>query len=801
MKHFHTTYFAAISKLVLAVVILMAFTRAYSAPEVMQLKYLGSYQTGKFNVSAAEIAAYEPTSHRVYISGATEAKVWIVDISNPAAPVKVGICDCSTLGGSVNSVAVYGNVVAIAVEGFVKTDAGKVALFDLNGNFIKAVTVGALPDMLTFTHDGKFVLTCNEGEPNDSYTIDPEGSVSIVDMRNGAQNATVQTAEFKAYIGTENFLRSQGIRIFGPNANAAQDFEPEYLAVSDDNTRAYVTLQENNAIACIDIPNASVIWVKALGTKDHMLAGNELDASDKDSKINIQNWPVYGLYLPDAIAQFKHNGRNYFVTANEGDSRDYSGFSEEARVSDLTLDPVSFPNASTLQKNANLGRLKVTKTLGDANKDGKYEALYSYGARSFSIWDDNGNLIFDSGSDFEKITAQLLPTAFNNNNSENAFDGRSDDKGPEPEGVTVASIQGHRYAFICFERIGGVMVYNIDSPTAPYYVTYINHRNFSAPFPGSPSPAQLTAIGDLGPESLIVVDKSQSPNGYNLCIVANEVSGSLSIFQIITQPQVNLQNITVCSGTPSPIVNANKVADYIYYGSGNYTYNWHPSGILNLTMPWKPIWTNPNFTQNFSLTVTDNETGLTSSGAMTVTVNQGPNFTLPVLINIPKNSSVNLASQISNVTGVAPFSYSWMQENMMLQDPTNVIPPVGLTKFYATVMDAQSCTSMTKRVVTYVSVLKDIAQNDLILSDNANGVLYANPVPVNDFMNVFADFTIADGLTLKVLDLNGKVVLNKNYPGAKSINENVGMSSLPAGSYILSIESSTDKVSKKFIKN
>jgi len=132
-----------------------------------------------------------------------------------------------------------------------------------------------------------------------------------------------------------------------------------------------------------------------------------------------------------------------------------------------------FPNAATLQEGENLGRLNVSTIDGDTDGDGDYDALYAYGGRSFSIRSANGDLVFDSGSRLENITARLLPEAFNSDNAENdSLDSRSDNKGPEPEGVTVGRVDGRTYAFVGLERIGGVAVFDVSQPQAPFFVQY-----------------------------------------------------------------------------------------------------------------------------------------------------------------------------------------------------------------------------------------------------------------------------------------------------------------------------------------
>ncbi len=521
------------NRTLIAVALGLALNTGANAAPTISLEKIGQHQTGVFAQGAAEIVTYDANTKRVFKVNAQAATVDVLDLSNPASPNKVATIDAAALGGSANSVAVNKGVVAVAIEAVNKQDPGVVAFYDASTlTLLNSVTVGALPDMVTFTPNGRFVLVANEGEPNDDYTVDPEGSVSVIDIRAGVKNATVATADFKAFNGTEAALRAKGVRVFGPGATVAQDLEPEYITVSNDSRYAWVSLQEANAFALIDVKFAKVLEIQPLGFKDHSVAGNELDASDKDGAINIANWPVKGMYMPDTIASYNYRGDTFIVAANEGDSRDYNGFSEEARVKDLTLDPSVFPNAAVLQQDANIGRLKTTLANGDTDGDGDVDEIYSYGARSFSIRNSRGELVFDSGSDIEKITAKLLPSNFNSTHDENGtFDNRSDDKGPEPEGVALGSIRNRVFAFIGLERVGGIMIYDVTDPYNVSYVDYVNNRDFSvsAELPdGSANPA----AGDLGPEGLAFIPANQSPNNTPLLVVGNEVSGTTTVYQI-----------------------------------------------------------------------------------------------------------------------------------------------------------------------------------------------------------------------------------------------------------------------------
>jgi hypothetical protein len=417
-------------------------------------------------------------------------------------------------------------VVAVAIQNVVKTAPGVVALYDAATlQLISSVSVGALPDMLTFDERGKTLLVANEGEPDDNYLVDPEGSVSIIDVTD-VTAPTVRTAAFTPFNGQEASLRARGVRIYGPNASAAQDLEPEYIAVSEDGRTAWVTLQENNAIAIVDIASASVTSIAPLGYKDHRLPGNALDASDRDGPANgpairIRNWPVFGMYQPDAIASYRAGGQTFLVTANEGDARDWQGtpgFTEESRVSALPLNPAIFSSDACdgpCSANSRLGRLTVTRTLGLNAATGQYDSLFVLGARSFSIWSASGTLVWDSGEQFERRTTALPNVNFNASNSGNSLDDRSDNKGPEPEGVVTARFGQRTFAFVGLERVGGIMVSDVTNPFAPHFVTYANTRQGAA--------------GDLGPEGLEFVPAARSPNGRALLIVGHEVSGSAGV--------------------------------------------------------------------------------------------------------------------------------------------------------------------------------------------------------------------------------------------------------------------------------
>jgi hypothetical protein len=493
-------------------------------PITLELSKLGGFthQGGK---ESAEITAYDAASKKLFVVNGALASLDVLDLTNPAQPTLLKTITMSSLwdgAGAANSVAIHQGMVALAVQALDKTQPGRLIVLRASDYAVLGTAVvGALPDMVTFTPDGKTLLLANEGEPN-SYgqpdSVDPEGSISVVDVSGlslASSNVvlTAKTADFKSFNDQKDALIASGVRIFGPGATVAQDIEPEYITVLADGKTAYVTLQENNAMAIVDIATAKVTAIKPFGYKDHSLAGNGLDASDRDSAINIKTWPVLGMYLPDAIASYSVAGQTYLITANEGDARaDWPGYTEEASVKDLPLSPALLP----FKTDAQLGRLNVTTSQGAVS--GVYEKLYSYGTRSFSIWNAQGQQVFDSGDQLEQLTKDLPQVKFNASHENNTQDNRSDNKGPEPEGVIVAQFGQKHYAFIGLERVGGVMVYDVSNPARPVYETYINTRNGDR--------------GDLGPEGMHFVPADKSPNGKPLLVVGNEVSGTTVIYQI-----------------------------------------------------------------------------------------------------------------------------------------------------------------------------------------------------------------------------------------------------------------------------
>lgn len=498
--------------------------KAPVATKEIELSHVTSYEP-VVGSSTCEIVIFDSATKRLFSISAIQDRLDISDFSNPANITLIKSIDMSTYGG-ITSVAVKNGIVATASPNANEQLDGSVVFFNTNGDFQKQVTVGALPDMVTFSPDGSKVMTANEGQPNDAYTVDPEGSVSVIDISSGITNLTqanVTTVSFAGFNSQETALIASGVRKLKAASTLAQDFEPEYITISADSKTAWVTLQENNAIAVIDLTNNTAISVWSCGTKDFTAMGNGFDASDNNGVILNSNWPVKSFFLADGIANYTVNGTTYLVTANEGDEKEYSGLNERTTVGAVKLDSVKFPQAPMLQQAHNLGRLRITNLQGDIDTDGDFDELYMVGARSFSIFNASNNTrVFDSGDDFETITAADATYAvlFNADNEGNGLKTRNRAKGPEPEGVTLASISGKTFAFVSLERVGGVMAYNITNPTAPTFSDYKNNRSTTS------------FTGDHGPEGIIYVSPKASPTGKGYVIVANEISGTISVYEV-----------------------------------------------------------------------------------------------------------------------------------------------------------------------------------------------------------------------------------------------------------------------------
>lgn len=524
---------------------------------------------------AAEIVAFQSSKQRVYAinSSGASAVINLISLANidssglltnaEGVVTNTNLSIQSTINlndntpGDANSIAISNDQkwLAVAMAASSKAQKGLLAIYDISGEtpaFVKNIGVGYLPDMVAFSPDSQTILVANEGEPMNDYSVDGEGTISVIRFTEGSFANVAIEVGFSAYNNKQAELEAMGVVFANPagrtingkliTTSVAQDLEPEYISFNQNGSKAFISLQENNAIAELNLADLS-ISIKGLGFKDW---GNyDMDASDKDGGMNFKRYPgLYGMYQPDTIATFSWQGADFVVTANEGDGREYFfatsdeasclaaggldfdaddgclAYSDEIRAKDLNL----AANFSYLNNdNDDIGRLKVSKEYGDADNDGLYEKLYTYGGRSFSIWDQNGLQVFDSGDQVAKITAAIHGSAFNNDEDTNEGDTRSDAKGAEPEALAIGVIGERRYAFVGLERMGGIMVFDITNPYNVTFTTYMINR-------GLVEGADIS--GDLAPEGMYFIDQASSPTGVPLLIVGNELSGSVSVWQL-----------------------------------------------------------------------------------------------------------------------------------------------------------------------------------------------------------------------------------------------------------------------------
>ncbi|MGD1855553.1 MAG: esterase-like activity of phytase family protein [Leptolyngbyaceae cyanobacterium] len=391
-----------------------------------------------------------------------------------------------------------------------------------------------------YAGDGKFFVMERDSSLDPTaqkfvFEVDIKGATNVLGQDFGAETLEQQTPDNLAAAGIQPVNKIKVTNL--PSIGYLPSDKPEGLAILPDGRLA--VLNDN------DFGLEEGAEAVQLGLIDFN-GDNGLDANDQDGAINIQNEPVFGLFMPDSIASFEANGQTFYITANEGDDRgdaDEDERGDAIRLGDLA-DVTSFGRnglaldesiAPALAEDENLGRLTISSIDGDIDSDGDIDQIFSYGARSFSIWDENGNQVFDSGSQIAEITAELTPELFNANNGDpEDFDTRSDNKGAEPEAVTTGEIGGVPFAFVGLERAGGgVLVYNLSDPTNPEFVQYARSDE------------------DIAPEGFTFISAEDSPSGQPLLAVANEVSSTLAIYET-NVPEATISEIQ-SEGHVSPL--------------------------------------------------------------------------------------------------------------------------------------------------------------------------------------------------------------------------------------------------------
>lgn len=560
----------------------------------LHLDVIGTYVSGNaFATSSAEIVSYDKTADRLYVVNSQDKTVDVLSFDAQGKPVKdktidlqAAAADAGITIGAANSVVAKNGLVAVAIENSVKQDSGIIALYKSSDlSLVNTFMAGALPDMVTMTEDSKYIVAANEGEPSGDYSNDPEGSVTLINIAAGHsdEQAVVTQINFNAFdAGQSRHDEFSNVRLPAPHgASVSQDLEPEYIAITSNN-KAVVALQENNAFAVIDIATATIESIKGLGVKSWASVadggqGYELDVTNKDELLSYASYPqLAGYYMPDSLASFSVGGQDFVLSANEGDGREYIyettqqtcdnaghawdgkeyqgggddedaskyeskiddciSYTDEARGKDLNVDAahplmneaVHGEDGTIANKNT-LGRIKVVADKKDVAAN---ENVYTYGARSFSIWDMNGDQVFDSGDELSKKANTT--SHFNTSNDNQDNDDRSDDKGVEPEAIEVAQILDKHVAFIGLERQGGVAAYDVSKPSEAKFLTYVNNRDFTADICTAVDGTDCDngvyneAAGDLGPESIEYFMRGDK----HFIAVGNEVSGTTTVYQI-----------------------------------------------------------------------------------------------------------------------------------------------------------------------------------------------------------------------------------------------------------------------------
>jgi len=517
--------------------------------DTLDVKKIASYSTGLTDKDGgvAEIVKYNPDNQKFYVINGKLQTIDIVDLSSLKTNTHQDLSKEKSINiaellnsdnfqyGDLTSIDINteNQIIAAAVQDADYTKNGRIVILDYNGNILHTFEAGVQPDNVVISKDGNYILSANEAEPRMGLEngVDPEGSVTIINYET-KQTKTV------LFDNTSVIDSDVHIRNNGSLADAVRDLEPEYISLTEDGKTAFVSLQENNAIAKINVETGKVISVKSLGFKDHSLPENGLDAARND-KIEIESLPILGVYMPDSIDVIEQDGMTYLLTANEGDATEWEEFvnvEDFKKVKDsIQLDPSLFKGFTEEEAEAAFERMKSS---GDYDKlevltDRGNDAIYTLGGRSFSIWNaDTMELVFDSGSEFEEITAERYPDYFNWSNDDDVFEKRSAKKGPEPEDVKVGMIGSELYAFIGLERISGVMTYNISNPTNATFANYTNTRDFSQ-----------TISGDVAPEGLAFIQAENSPTNKPLLLVGNEVSGTVAVNEYQVNPLIPIESI------------------------------------------------------------------------------------------------------------------------------------------------------------------------------------------------------------------------------------------------------------------
>ena len=494
--------------------------------QTLPIGKIHTYKAGGFNSGSVKDLCFDHTVQQLYSVNQNSTGFRIIDYSDVSKPNVLQLVDVSGFMSNIRSIEAATGFVFVAGDGSSAQLPGKLLIYTNKGIFVKQLSLGATPDRMGFSDNNRYLIIANEGVPDDNHVSDPQGTVNIIDVSSGINpltQADVKTVDFTLLDTT---AYDPLIHIYAWNgALPSQDVEPEAVTVRSDNNTALIALQENNAIAVIDLSTASLTDVKGLGYRDYSVKG--LDASDVGSSVNIATHPrLYGIHQPSDLASFSHMNADYVLTVNQGDPRDYTMYNEMVQVKNQPVDPSKFNNLADLLNDTVLGRLWVTSEFGDMNGDLLKDSLFSFGSRSISILDSTGTEIWNSGDEMAQIVLGLQASNFNSSSDDNnSLKNRSVWMGVEPTALAIGEVDGTRYAFISLYQMGGVFIYDISDPANPVFEMYQLDRDFSVA-------ASDPLAGDMGPLDLEFVSASNALQGLALLFVANRVSSTISVYQM-----------------------------------------------------------------------------------------------------------------------------------------------------------------------------------------------------------------------------------------------------------------------------
>ncbi len=507
----------------LLILMLIAFSGLQS--QNLPFAIAHTYKAGAFDSSATGYISFDHTVQQLYSVNQQANGFEIIDYSDIYKPNVLQTVDVSGFISKIRCIESASGFVFVAGDGSSAQLPGKLLIYTSNGVYRKQLSLGVTPDRMKFSHDDISLIIANEGIPDANYSTDPPGTVNIINTAAGVNfitQADVKTVDFTR-LDTTNY--DPLIHIYSnAGQNPSEDVEPEAIAFSSDNQTAYIVLQENNAVAVVDIPSAKIDTVLGLGYRDYGMKG--LDASDQANSIMIDTYQgLYGIHQPSDIESFSHAGSDFTFSVNQGAPREYSGFNESVRVKNQPVDPSKFTNLSHLLQDTVLGRLFITSVFGDHNGDFLHDSLLSFGSRSVSIWDSSGTEIWNSGDQIAQLLASTHAVNFNSSaNSNNSYKLQSDNMGAEPSAVAIGEVDGNRYAFVSLYQMGGILVYDISDPYNPQFELFELNRDFNLP-------ANDPMAGDLGPIDLEFVPASRTNLNIALLFVANQVSGTINVYQ------------------------------------------------------------------------------------------------------------------------------------------------------------------------------------------------------------------------------------------------------------------------------